>query len=494
MIAKRWQWAIGAGLAVVLSVCATAAVSEGLLSGLPDYKDYMTKRQSSFDPSGGNQDGRQDWPIKPGETRDMAVIEGPGAITHIWVTIASKDPRHLKNLVLRMYWDGEENPSVEAPIGDFFGLGHAQYYQYSSLPIQIGTKNGLNCFWRMPFAKGARVTVTNDGPNECGAFYYYVDYQQFKTPPAKTGYFHAQYRQEYPCAAGRNYTFMEAEGRGHYVGVSLSIHNRADGWWGEGDDMFYIDGETVPSMNGTGSEDYFCGAWCYGEAFSNLFFGCPLRGEHKSDALWNVYRYHIENPVAFTKSLKATIEHGHANDRSDDFSSVAFWYQSEPHAAFPALPAAEERLPGGAPKPFQEENAIEAESLLNLIQDATASEQDLSGFGGQWSNGSHIWFQPDGPHTYAFSVELSGAEAAIPGMTLWYTCAPDYGTVELWINGAKAAEWDGYNADNVIRKSIQFPVSLKEGANAIEIRVTGKNEKSNGFFAGIDCVRPDSPK
>jgi hypothetical protein len=485
----------GLGLTVTLACSAMAASGPGgLLGSLTEYKDFTAERQSSHDPSGGNADGRQDWPIQPGETREMAVIEGPGAITHIWVTIASKDPSHLKNLVLRMYWDGEESPSVEAPIGDFFGLGHAKYYQYCSLPIQIGTSNALNCFWRMPFSRSARVTVTNDGSIACGAFYYYVDYQALRSAPVNTPRFHAQYRQQYPCAPGQNYTFLETQGRGHYVGVSLSIHNRADGWWGEGDDMIYVDGEEAPSLYGTGSEDYFCGAWCYGPAFSNPYFGCPLRGEHASGALWNVYRYHLEDPVPFQQSIKVTMEHGHANDRNDDFSSVAFWYQSEPHAPFPALPAAAERLPESAPQSYHEAGAIEAESLINMFQDDSASVQEMSNYADKWSDNKHVWFRPDGPHTYTLPLELSAPEAAMPLATLWYTCAPDYGTVEMWVNGAKAAEWDGYNADGVVRKSLQCPLSLKEGANVIEVRITGKNEQSSGFMAGIDCIRPDTAK
>ena len=179
-------------------------LSGGVLEELPLLKDFRAARQSSFDPSGGNADGRQDWPIQPGETREMAKIEGAGAITHIWVTIASDDRNHLKNLVLRMYWDGEDTPSVESPIGDFFGQGNGKYYHYSCYPIQIGTNNGLNCFWNMPFEKGARVTVTNDGPVACGAFYYYVDYRTCDSLPKDTGRFHAQYRQEFPCRAGED--------------------------------------------------------------------------------------------------------------------------------------------------------------------------------------------------------------------------------------------------------------------------------------------------
>ena len=155
---------------VPVLIAAPDAFSAGLLADLPHLKEFTAARESSVDPTGGNADGRHDWPMQPGETRTMAQIEGAGAITHIWITIASRDEKHLKNLVLRMYWDGEETPSVESPIGDFFGLGHAKYYQYSSLPIQIGVDKGLNCFWRMPFSDGARITVTNEGPLPCIAF------------------------------------------------------------------------------------------------------------------------------------------------------------------------------------------------------------------------------------------------------------------------------------------------------------------------------------
>jgi len=470
-----------------IAVGADDGISGGLLSGLPQLKDFKAGRQSSYDPSGGNNDGRQDWPIQPGETREMAKIEGAGAVTHIWVTISSDDKVHLKNLVLRMYWDGEETPSVECPIGDFFGLGHARYYQYACQPIQIGTNNGLNCFWRMPFEKGARVTVTNDGPVACGAFYYYVDYQLYDKLPPDMGRFHAQYRQEYPCKPGQNYVFVEAQGRGHYVGCSLSIHNRADGWWGEGDDMIYIDGEEKPTFNGTGSEDYFCGAWCYGPAFSNPYFGCPLRGEHKRDALWNVYRYHLMDPIPFTKSIKMTIEHGHANDRFDDFSSAAFWYQAEPHAPFPALPPADNRLPTEKTV-ASEAAASEAEDMAQAFGSEQVTVQDMQGFDDQWSGGRQLWFQPDGPADYRVPIPPA-SEAGSYRLELWYTTAPDYGTCELWLNGAKAAAWDGYKGEGVGRAKIEFPIRLKEGENVLELRITGKNSSSAGFMAGIDCYR-----
>lgn len=477
---------------IALALAGTTWGQDSLMADLSKLKTFTAARQSSFDPSGGNADGRQDWPIKPGETRQLAKIEGAGAITHIWTTIASEDPHHLKNLVLRMYWDGETTPSVECPVGDFFGLGHGQYYQYSCYPIQIGTINGLNCFWRMPFANGALITVTNDGPKAVGAYYYYVDYQQYASLPADEGRFHAQYRQQYPCKPGENYVFFEATGRGHYVGCNLSIHNRVDGWWGEGDDMMYVDGATTPTMNGTGSEDYFCGAWCYGPAFSDLFLGCPLRGEHTANARWNVYRYHLVDPIPFSTSFKMTIEHGHANDRSDDFSSCAYWYQTEPHAAFPPFPEAQNRLPVDVER-FFEPGAQEAEALMAQFNAPGVSVQAMGSFKDRYSNGNQLFFQPDGPASYVFKITGNEKNTGRRLLELWYTVSSDYGTCELHINGKKVAAWDGFNpgsiAEAVGRRKLSCPVKLRKGDNIVELRITGKNAQSAGYLAGLDCYR-----
>ncbi len=488
--------------ALVLGAIAATAVpagpapaDRGILAGLPALKDYTAGRVSSYDPTGGNADGRHDWPIQPGETRTIADIAGAGAVTHLWFTIASKDEHHLRNLVLRMYWDGEEQPSVESPIGDFFGLGHATYYQYSSLPIQIGTDRGLNCFWRMPFGNGARITVTNDGPLPCLAFYYYVDYHRYGEAPADEGRFHAQYRQAFPCEPGINYVFLEATGRGHFVGCNLSVHNRAGGWWGEGDDMFYVDGATAPSLHGTGSEDYFCGAWCYGESgtltFSNPYFGLPFnKGGNTQNALWNVYRYHLEDPVPFAQSIRATIEHGHGNTRKDDFASVAYWYQTEPHAPFPPLPEAGDRMFTEAVT-FTEDWAIEAETLAPAFQNAQVTVQSTLDFGNFWSGGEHLYFDVDGPAVFRANLPTSASDAGNYLLDVWYTAGPDYGQCELLVNGEKTCAWDGYNADGVVRRKLDSaaPISIEKAGNVIELRVTGRNEASRGFKAGWDCHR-----
>jgi hypothetical protein len=328
-------------------------------------QDYVLKRASSFDRSGGNADFRQ---IAPGQTLTILDADGPGTLTHIWFTLASREPYHLKKLVLRMYWDHETSPSVETPLGDFFGLGLGDYHLWESEVLSVANQRALNCFFTMPFQKHALITVSNEGQQKVEAFYFNLDYRAHSQPlPQGTLYFHAQFRQAQPNRGwttdwnangdpkvneaknldGKdNYVWMEATGRGHYVGVTMSVLQNQDGWWGEGDDMFFLDGESTPSITGTGSEDYFLGAYDFGDhAFSYQLYGAAVKGEERAGSRSSVYRFHLDSPITFTKSIRATIEHGHANHRSDNFYSVAYWYQTEPHAFFPALPAADQRLP-----------------------------------------------------------------------------------------------------------------------------------------------------
>ncbi len=352
--------------ALVLLACASlSAQTHDWLTGLTEPHDYSQKRISSYDRSGGNEDFRT---IAPGDTLTILDESGPGIITHIWFTFSSDEAYHLKKIVLRMYWDGETTPSVEAPIGDFFGLGLGEYFTFQALPLSAAPNRSVNSYFPMPFQKHARITVENAGKMKLDALYFNIDYQAYTKPlPADTLYFHAQYRQASPnkglpgdwkdnqdprqndkknTNGDGNYVWMEATGRGQYVGVTMSVLQNQDFWWGEGDDMFFIDGEKIPSIIGTGTEDYFLGAYDFGgKAFSYALYGAPVVGEEKAGGRDSVYRFHLDSPIPFTKSMKATIEHGHANGRSDNFFSVAYWYQTEPHAAFPQLPTVEDRLP-----------------------------------------------------------------------------------------------------------------------------------------------------
>lgn len=330
---------------LVLSVAvlaAAAAAGQDLLTDLGKPQDYRSRRVSSYDRSGGNRDSIV---IEPGKTAVLAEIDGPAAIHHIWVTIAA-EPFYGRKIVLRIFWDGERAPSVEAPIGDLFGIGHGLDRDLSSLPIACSSAGrARNCYWSMPFRRSCRITATNEGARRVDAFYYYIDYRELPDLPEGTPYFHAQYRQEFPPDPRRDYLILEAEGAGHYVGCSLSVLQRAMGWWGEGDDRIRVDGEKRPSLHGTGSEDYFSDAWGMREG-RNLFYGCPLQEEDfQAGAKATAYRFHLPDPVPFKRSIEVAIEHGHANDRSDYLSSVAYWYQAEPHRPFPRLPRVEDRLP-----------------------------------------------------------------------------------------------------------------------------------------------------
>jgi hypothetical protein len=325
----------------------------------------VLKRVSSYDRSGGNADYRK---IEPGQTLTVLDVDGPATLTHIWFTLASDESYHLKKIVLRMYWDSETTPSVETPLGDFFGLGLGEYYTWESELLSVAHERALNSFFPMPFQKHALITVTNEGKAEVEAFYFNLDYRALSHPlRADTLYFHAQFRQAQPnhgwtndwvnngdprvdnaknLDGKDNYVWMEATGKGHFVGVTMSVLQNQDFWWGEGDDMFFIDGDTHPAITGTGSEDYFLGAYDFGRSTSSYrLFGARVIGDEHAGTRTSAYRFHLDSPITFTKSLKATIEHGHANHRSDNFYSVAYWYQTEPHAQFPALPSVDQRLP-----------------------------------------------------------------------------------------------------------------------------------------------------
>ncbi len=330
---------------------------------LPKYaraQNYKSLKQGSWDRTGGNRDS---WTIAPGATLEVFKDDGPGVISHIWFTIAARSGDHLKELVLRAYWDGNAKPSVEAPIGDFFGCNMNTYQIYQSEYLACSPGKSLNCYFAMPYKRGARLTVTNEGKQEVGSFYSNIDYQKVPRLPDDTLYFHAQYRQESPCVPVKsegpkinldgklNHVYLETRGRGHLMGVTLGVLQNANGWWGEGDEMIFVDDETKPLITGTGSEDYFLGSWDFGgrdgaQPFGHSMYGAPLIvNAERTGGRYVCYRWHGDNPVTFERYLKHTMEHGHANDRGDNFFSVGYWYQTTPYTDFPPMPPVETRIP-----------------------------------------------------------------------------------------------------------------------------------------------------
>ncbi len=300
-------------------------------------------------------DGNSDMTmLAPGESLELPTLEGPGAITHIWMTSHAGRANELDSLALRIYWDGRKEPGVEAPLGDFFAVGQGRPAPLDSIPVQVSESGSLSCYWRMPFARSARIVVTNENPDRAAGLYWQVDWVALDELPPGTPYFHARFRREHPAASGRNYKIAEISGRGYYVGTILSVTLAQDGWFGEGDDFFYIDGEPVPSLQGTGSEDYFNDAWGFRRRISP-WFGQPRWQGHRAGDSGCAYRWHILDPVAFAKSLRVEIEHkgnrdlafeGFYIERADFFSSVAFWYQvGEPGPWEPMPPYPERRVP-----------------------------------------------------------------------------------------------------------------------------------------------------
>ncbi len=291
-------------------------------------------------------------PIQPKQTYTLAEIQGPGAIQHIWMTPTGQ----WRFSILRIYWDGEAEPSVEVPVGDFFAAGWGKYAQISSLSVCVNPGSAFNCYWEMPFRRSCKITMENIDEQKM-TLYYQVDYTLTEVPE-DSAYFHAQFRRVNPLPYKSVYTLLDGvKGWGHYIGTYLAwgVNNR--GWWGEGEIKFFIDGDSqFPTICGTGTEDYFCGSYDFENQETHRYqeFTTPYSGLaqvirpdglYDSQQRFGLYRWHIMDPIRFDKDLKVTIQalgwrsEGRYLPLQDDISSVAFWYQTEPHTTFPRLPS-----------------------------------------------------------------------------------------------------------------------------------------------------------
>jgi hypothetical protein len=338
-ILVAWAWfSLLAGMASIAAGQSLEAVTHA-------------QQGRSMRATSGNLDNNDDsMEFASGECKTIAQLAGPGKITHIWLAPYSMNIRYPRAMVLRIYWDGAKVPSVEVPLGDFFAVGNGMTADVNSLPVKVSSYGrGYNCYWRMPFGKEAKITLTNECPSETAACYFQIDWVQFDRPTDDVQYFHARYHQETPPAMGKPYTVFVGKGRGHYVGTVLSSQNAMGHWFGEGDDFWTIDGEQRPSLVGTGTEDYFNEAWNM-RVHSSLYTGCTVFEPRAIDMRVTAYRWHIPDPVIFRKSLKFEIERtgfvmdsrgrvlSEAGSRPDYWSSVSFWYQdtvAEPWCEFP---------------------------------------------------------------------------------------------------------------------------------------------------------------
>lgn len=318
--------------------------------------EVKTKRISSYDVTGGNADCIGG--IKEGENVTLMDVQGAGIIQHIWITI-NPEPSVLSrnDLILRMYWDGNSYPSVESPIGPFFGNGWEEYYPFYSMPLTVAPRSAYVCYFSMPFSQGARIEIENQTEQTISSLYYYIDYVEVEELSENLGRFHAWFNHEVtgaveddnwklglPTEGGinkygeGNYLFADIRGKGHLVGVNYYVNNPCPSWYGEGDDMIFIDGEKIPSLNGTGTEDYFNTSWAPKKLFMHPYFGyARVNDDIGYMGRTHLYRFHIPDPVYFKESCRYTIEHQDANKENLDLASVAYWYQDEAAKLPPAI-------------------------------------------------------------------------------------------------------------------------------------------------------------
>ena len=485
-----------AWLLVVWLACAGALNgSSSPLLGLEKLKDFEAMRASSSDPDwrNGNRDAKS---IEPGGTLTLAELEGPGTINHIWCTISHPAQFYSRLLTLRIYWDGETHPSVECPIGDFFGIGHGLDRPFVSIPIKVSSEGrARNCYWPMPFRKSARITVTNESDQPCRAFYYYIDWQKSRTMPRDVAYFHAMYRQEFPCNMGRNYLVADITGRGHYVGTIQSVCATSSLWYGEGDDFFFIDGEKEPRLRGTGTEDYFCDAWGFRQQ-DGPFYGTPLWEGRNAGDRTTAYRFHISDPIPFRKSLRVEIEHKGQQlfpdgtrtvfiERDDLMSSVAFWYQVEPHKQWPPLPPGPERLP------FLEETLVRGAAAANQARHSGQPVQLLESKGLIPPVRQLLYAPTEQKAWIEFSFKVGkDQEMELYGKMLH---GPNHGKYRVTLDGDELEVADLYDPVFGPMPHRWGVHRLLAGTHTLRFECAGKAPASQGYFLGFDALVGRTP-
>jgi len=493
---------------VLAVVGTTSAALAGDLDDLAKPQEGRSMRSTStaVDKNGNylasNSDNSR---VPPGATKVVLDAQGPGVVTHMWFTFLGPEPQswapqgsaNHQDMLLRIYYDGNTRPGVEAPLGDFFANCFGRRSSVVSVPVVVEDADSYNCFWRMPFRKSIRIEVVNQSDTKnINLLYYNIDWIKKDSLPADTPYFYAQYRQEYPVEQGHDYVILDTQGKGHYVGTVLAVRTRSPSWFGEGDEKIYIDGEKTASIWGTGTEDYFLSAWGL-QTTSTLYAGTPyfdqwgIVGGHTS-----AYRWHIHDPIVFNKSIKVTIEHmgwistdenpkqvaDSWNERQDDFSSVAFWYQT-------GTPTFEARAPGG-----KERVLPNLDMIFPAVDKAAAAKHGAGTCAAQ----KNLGFYPQGQLLYQpgqaedawielpFSVKVKEPRRLLLGITQ----APDYGQYQAYLNGVKIGPvMDFYNKDVRDWEWHLLDFWPEPGDYTLRLECVGKNHASTGHGLGVEAVR-----
>lgn len=494
---------------ILLAGCSgaqTAGTGPFSLFDLPRMKTFSAHRVSSGNRYvGSNDDSKR---IMPGETYVMADLQGPGVVSHIWLTVADNEFAWPRLVRFRVYYDGKKTPSVDVPLGDFFGVGHGYDRDLDSIVVRNSSfGRARNSYWPMPFRRACKITVTDEGDRPLTMFYYHVDWQKHQTLPDDVAYFHAYYRQERPAAAGKNYEFLNIKGTGHYVGTILNVIQAQVGWFGEGDDLFYVDGSAHPQILGTGTEDYINEAWGLRVSYGP-WAGTPVAEGELVGARLTGYRWHIPDPVPFTKSLWAGIEHAgwtYNSDgslrsgfeqRPDYFSSVAFWYQTGVNEGLPELPYGVARLPLGNAEQIVVEDALPEVTTVKgkaSVQREVDWGRDLLFFEAE-DKGARINIPIDVRETGRYEIVGRIAQA------------PDYGDYIVLLDDKPT------NTDNRQAETSEIPYSgsqvfhnylpevyvavdrpfgwlnLTKGRHVLSFVCVGKDSRSAGYYFGINDV------
>jgi len=475
----------------------TAAIfmlATGMAQAIPDSlvlpAQYKAYRQGSHNPDPkSNNDSKR---LEGGKVLTLMDADGPGMVTHFWLTIADSEYGWPRLLRLRVYYDGAKSPSVDVPLGDFFAVGHGREKDVNSLMVR-NTSQGRakNCYWQMPYRKHITMTLSNEGARPAALTYWQVDYRKYKSLPKDVLYFHALYRQELPAVSGKNYTLLDTKGRGQYVGTVMSVITNEDQWFGEGDDWFYVDGEKEASLAGTGTEDFFSDAWGLQDQQS-LYTGTTAAGGFTMGDRASAYRWQIVDPIPFEKSLHAEIEHSgwtnkpdgtvHSSfeERPDDFSSVAFWYQTPFRTDLPELPVGRARLP------FGNATVIDAESLMPHVTSEQGSAEVQKGV--FWEE-NIVFFQgktQGSTITIPFEVVEAGRYEVMPTLISSY----DYGIYTAQLDDKPVGGSLNLYASDVLMPQ-GYPLGrfdLTKGTHRLKFVCQGKSGQSAGSYFGIHQI------
>lgn len=442
--------------------------------------------------------------VAPGATHVLMDVKGPGVITHMWLTFlgpeiqewARSGSANHQEMLLRIYWDGSKRPGVEAPLGDFFANCFGRRDEVVSLPVIVDHGNAYNCFWRMPFRKSARIEIVNQSEKAINLLYYNIDWIKKDRLTKDTPYFYAQYRQEYPVEKGKDYVLLDTKGKGHYVGTVLAVRTRSPAWFGEGDEKIYIDGEPAPSIWGTGTEDYFLSAWGLKKTLTP-YFGVPyfdqwgIVGGHTS-----AYRWHLNDPIVFQNGIKVTFEHfgwiapdenpNHQstswNEREDDYSSVAFWYQT-------GAPTFTARAPDGKARKLPSLERISA--FGRDFADAShhgagaVTRQQLDFF-----DGPQLLYMPEKKEDAWLEIPFEVTKKEPLRLLLNMATSYDFGQYQAYLNGVKIGGiLDFYSAAVGSSEFHLLDFWPDPGKYTLRLECTGKSAQSNGYYLGIESVR-----